>query len=74
MPGSHPLRTVATIALRVALAWFLTYVLAVALAELTPEPVALRAARTAGSLPAPDARDPGVRRAIVARTARELGL
>lgn len=74
MKASHPLGTVAAIAVRVALAWWLTYVLAIGLAELSPGPIALRAARASASLPAEDARDPGVRRAIVARTARELGL
>ncbi len=64
----------AAIALRVALAWVLTYVLASGLAELTPGSIAQRAARASGSLPAEDARDPGVRRAIVARTARDLDL
>lgn len=68
------MRTAAAIAVRVAVAWLVTYVLAVALAELSPGPVALRAARASGSLPAEDARDPGVRRAMVARTAAELGL
>ena len=71
---AHPLRSVATIALRVALAWCLTYVLAIALAELSPGSIGLRAARTSASLPPEDARDPDLRRAIVARTAHDLGL
>lgn len=68
------MRTAAAIAVRVALAWLLTYVLAVALAELAPGSLALRAARASGSLPAEDARSPHVRELIVLRTAHELGL
>lgn len=58
---------------RVALAWTLTYVLAVAIAELAPGEPAERAARAAGRLP-DDARAPEARRAIIAAVERELEL
>ncbi|HVK73212.1 MAG TPA: ABC transporter permease subunit [Kofleriaceae bacterium] len=59
---------------RVALAWVLTYVLAWAVAELGREPPAVRAARAAAALPPDDVRAPEARRAIIARTERELDL
>lgn len=74
MSAARTGRALAALVARIAAAWLVTYVLAIALAELAPGPVALRAARAGAALPAEDARDPGVRRAIVRRTAVELDL